>query len=58
MWAFQFFPTSIAKSLTKKLKRKEALFEKSIFGFGSWSNFYLSNRQLSDENRYVMERKQ
>lgn len=28
------------------------------FEFASWKNFYLSNRQLSDETRYVIERQQ
>jgi len=29
----------------------------SIFKFHKWSNFYLSNRKLGDEFRYVFDRK-
>jgi hypothetical protein len=33
------------------------VFRSTLFNFTQWKNIYLSNRQLSDENRYIMERK-
>jgi hypothetical protein len=58
-WAFKFFPYDIQASLTAKLGSQSHLnlFSSTIFNFASWNNIFLSNRQLSDENRYIMERK-
>jgi hypothetical protein len=28
-----------------------------MFSFAEWNNIFMSNRALSDENRYIMERK-
>ena len=32
-------------------------FSASVFQFAQWSNLYQSNRELSDEIRYVFDRK-
>eukprot|EP00347_Sterkiella_histriomuscorum_P021579 403333486 len=57
-WAFQFFPTNLQQLVTDKLGFQPIM---SILGrqfnFAQWKNIYLSNRALSDENRYILERK-
>jgi hypothetical protein len=32
-------------------------FAKTVFPFANWKNIYISNRELSDEFRYVFDRK-
>jgi hypothetical protein len=39
------------------LKNPSANLGVSIFHYAKWSNMYLSDRTLSDEIRYVLERK-
>lgn len=43
--------------LTKKLSKKQSLSSKDQYEFDVNTNNYLSNRQMSDENRYILERK-
>ena len=58
-WAFKFYPYDLSATLTDKLSQRKSLslFQSTLFNFAQWKNIYLSNRQLSDENRYIMERK-
>lgn len=57
-WAFKFFPESLEEKITDKLGSSSLQTRGvNVFGFAYWDNIFLSNRQLSDENRYVMERK-
>lgn len=59
-WAFKFFPYDLQGIITDRLSSKNnftTLFSSTHFNFAEWKNIYLSNRQLSDENRYIMERK-
>ena len=39
------------------LMHNESYFYASTFAFARWKNLYQSNRQLSDEIRYVLDRK-
>jgi hypothetical protein len=58
-WAFKFFPYDLHSLITERLSSKSQInqFRSNNFSFAAWKNIYLSNRQLSDENRYIMERK-
>jgi hypothetical protein len=59
-WAFKFFPYDTYAALTEKFGsngRGVSTFASTLFNFTQWKNLYLSNRTLSDENRYIMERK-
>jgi hypothetical protein len=58
-WAFKYFPYDLQTAVTDKLGSKQqlSLFRSTHFDFAEWKNIYLSNRQMSDENRYIMERK-
>lgn len=58
-WAFKFFPYDLHSALTEKLGQQKSvgILSSTLFNFSTWKNIYLSNRQLSDENRYIMERK-
>lgn len=56
-WAFKFFPYDTYGTLTEKFGSKSSAFSSTLFNFTEWKNIYLSNRTLSDENRYIMERK-
>jgi len=59
-WAFKFFPYDIYTALTEKFGsngKGVSIFASTLFNFTQWKNLYLSNRTLSDENRYIMERK-
>mmetsp|Transcript_39409 Transcript_39409/g.37883 ORF Transcript_39409/g.37883 Transcript_39409/m.37883 type:complete len:93 (-) Transcript_39409:3368-3646(-) len=55
-WAFQFLPSSLFNRLTKKIQSNLHQRQTGELEFGMWQNFYLSNRELSDENRYIYER--
>ena len=58
-WAFKYFPYDLQSAVTDKLGSKQqiSLLSSNLFNFAQWKNIYLSNRQMSDENRYIMERK-
>ena len=58
-WAFKFFPYDTYATLTEKFGSSKGVstFASTLFNFTQWKNLYLSNRTLSDENRYIMERK-
>jgi hypothetical protein len=59
-WAFKFFPCDVYGGITNRLgssNKVSGVFKSTLFNFAQWKNLYLSNRQLSDENRYIMERK-
>jgi hypothetical protein len=58
-WAFKFFPYDTYAALTEKFgsNKSVSIFSSTILNLTSCNNLYLSNRTLSDENRYIMERK-
>ena len=59
-WAFKFYPYDLKSCITDKLGQispEMRIFGPMNFPFALWKNMYLSNRMLSDENRYIMERK-
>ncbi len=55
-FAFQFMPRALAEMVEGLSGRGSMMSDRSFF-FSQWKNFYLANRALSDENRYIMERK-
>mgnify|MGYP007073636373 FL=1 len=55
-YAFQYLPNNIFDIYQKVLRPTNAV-SLSIFRFHKWSNFFLSNRKLGDEFRYVFDRK-
>lgn len=55
-YAFQFMPNNIF-DIYQRLKGFSNMASQSIFKFHKWSNFFLSNRKLGDEFRYVFDRK-
>jgi len=55
-YAFQYLPNNIFEVYSKVLWPTNAV-SLSIFRFHKWSNFFLSNRKLGDEFRYVFDRK-
>ena len=59
-WAFKFYPNNVQEGITGRLagsNQVSGVFRSTLFNFTQWKNIYLSNRTLSDENRYYMERK-
>jgi len=55
-FAFQFHPRNL-QEMARLTDRVGGYQQEFFFGELAWKNFYLSNRALSDENRYIMERK-
>ena len=55
-YAFTFMPTNVFE-MYKHLMANQSAVSLSIFRFHKWTNFYLSNRKLGDEFRYVFDRK-
>ena len=58
-WAFNLFPYDIESNLAKRLSLKPedaTLYRSAVYLFKEWTNMYMNNRQLSDENRYIFER--
>lgn len=49
-------PTNVFE-MYKNLMNNPNAVSLSIFRFHKWTNFYLSNRKLGDEFRYVFDRK-
>ena len=43
--------TLMSNSINKSLSS-------SVFGFANWTNMFMSNRQLGDEYRYVVDRQE
>ena len=57
-FATQFLPHDQLQLGNMIQEMQEAQFGASIFHFAKWENLYQSNRALSDEIRYVFDRKQ
>lgn len=55
-YAFQFLPNNVFE-VYRALQRDQNAASLSVFKFHKWSNFFLSNRKLGDEFRYVFDRK-
>jgi hypothetical protein len=56
VYAFNYMPSNIFE-MYKNLSPPSRGVSLSIFRFHRWTNFYLSNRKLGDEFRYVFDRK-
>lgn len=55
-YAFTFMPNNVYE-LYRQLRSNPYAATLSVFKFHQWKNFYLSNRKLGDEFRYVFDRK-
>lgn len=55
LYGFNFFPKNLFDDLIDPLHFSVSK-QVTMFQGARWKNFFMSNRQLSDENRYVMER--
>ena len=55
--ATSFLPYNTAQLGKMLYKTQKIDFNASVFYFARWNNLYQSNRQLSDEIRYVFDRK-
>jgi hypothetical protein len=55
--ALQYLPHDPYRSFVELAHAGEQTFEEGIFPFQNWNNFYLSNRKLGDEMKYVLDRK-
>ena len=55
--AYQFVPDNEMQLFEQMLNVSKENYSKIEFPFAIWKNFYLSDRELSDEFRYVFDRK-
>ena len=55
--AFNFMPPDIMNYISELRNNIETTFSSTQYFFQKWDNFYLSNRQLGTEYRYVFDRK-
>ena len=56
-FAFHFLPKHLPSSMAGLQRVAQQSFQHAQFPFAMWKNFFLSNRQLGDELRYVFDRK-
>ena len=55
--AFNYLPSNTSENLNILRTNTECTFTSTEYFFQKWKNFYLSNRQLGTEYRYVFDRK-
>ena len=57
IFAFHFLPLDLDNLVAKLRGSQQESFSSTEFPFAMWKNFFLSNRALGDEYRYVFDRK-